>query len=64
MEEEAKIEKVKKAAVKELDQEKDKCTDALSALEEEFKKIVAAQMTVKTEKAQVSHLYQLYQVPK
>ena len=53
MEEEAKTEKVKKAAMKEMEQKKEQCSETLYALEEELKKTIAAQKSFKTEQAQV-----------
>ena len=57
MEEETRTEKMKKAAVKEMDEKKDRCMKALLSLEDELKKTIAAQRSFKIEQTQVIHTY-------
>ena len=57
MEEEARAEKVKRAAVQEMDAKKGRSMAALTALEDDLKKTVAAQRSYKIEQAQVTHIH-------
>lgn len=57
MDEEVRTEKIKKAAVKEMDEKKDRCMKALLSLEDELKKTIAAQRSFKIEQAQVIYPY-------
>eukprot|EP01036_Dinobryon_divergens_P029419 gene29419-38513_t len=54
LDEEVRTEKIKKAAVKEMDEKKDRCMKALLSLEDELKKTIAAQRSFKIEQAQLA----------